>query len=317
MYDVIIIGAGPAGLTAAIYCGRSRLRTKIIEKSQPGGQINLTEEIENFPGAFKANSKNLVKTMLKQVKELEDVQMDEFKEVKSIKHKGSTIEVAGQSAIDENSFKYECKALIIASGAQPKKLGLKGEDELRGRGVSYCAVCDAPFFKDKDVVLIGGGDTALEEALYLTKFARKVKVIHRRDALRASGILQERAKNNPKIELILNSVATEISGKDSVEKVRVRDVKTNKESDIGCRGVFIFVGFEPSTKFAEEIVGLDDEKYITANEEMATGKKGIFACGDCRKRPFRQIVTACGEGAVAAHLAEQYINETQTYGTPA
>lgn len=310
MYDVIIVGAGPAGLTAAIYCGRSKLRTKVIEKSQPGGQINLTEEIENFPGAFKANSKNLVETMIKQVKELKDVELEEFKEVSSIKYKDSIIEVAGQSSIvDENDFSYKCKSLIIASGAQPKKLGLKGEDNFKGKGVSYCAVCDGPFFRDKDVVLIGGGDMALEEAFYLTKFARKVKIIHRRDALRASGILQERAKNNLKIELILNSVGVEILGENLVEKIRIRDVNTNKEKEIECSGVFIFVGFDPNTQFVGGILDLDDDRYITTNEEMATKKKGIFACGDCRKRPFRQIVTACGEGAVAAHLAEQYLSQ--------
>ena len=312
MYDVIIIGAGPAGLTAALYCGRSKLRIKVIEKSHLGGQINLTEEIENFPGVFKANSKKLVETMAKQVKDLEDVEIDEFKEVCSIEYKGDNIVVSGQSDIDDKDFSYECRALIIASGAQPKKLGLKGEEDFVGKGVSYCAVCDAPFFKDKDIVLIGGGDTALEEALYLTKFVRKVKIIHRRDKFRGSGILQERIKSNPKIDLILDSVASEILGKNFVEKVRIKNVKTNKESEVVCSGVFIFVGFSPNTQFINNFLGLDSDKYIVTNsEDMRTDKKGIFACGDCRKRSFKQIITACGEGAVAAHSAEHYLSEGQ------
>lgn len=309
MYDVIIIGAGPAGLTAAIYCGRSKLRTKIIERSQPGGQINLTDVIENFPGVASANSKELIDTMVKQTKDLSDVEIDDFKMVCNIKYNGDIIEVSGKSVIDENDFSHSCKALIIATGAQPRKLGLKGEDGFIGKGVSYCAVCDGPLFKDKDIVLIGGGDTALEEALYLTKFARKVQLVHRRDKLRGSGILQERIKNNPKIELVLNSVATEILGKDVVEKIRIRDVKTNKEGEINCSGVFIFVGFAANTQFVESFLDFDSKKYIITNENMATGKKGIFACGDCRKRSFRQIVTACGEGAQAAHSAEQYLTE--------
>lgn len=312
MYDVIIIGAGPAGLTAAIYCGRSKLRTKIIEKSQPGGQINLTEEIENFPGAFKTSSKDLALTMVRQVRELKDVELDEFKEVTGLKCEGKIIEVTGNSSIvTDDTFSYKCKALIIASGAQPKRLGLKGEDQFIGKGVSYCAVCDAPFFQDKEVVLIGGGDTALEEALYLTKFAKKVKIVHRRDALRASGILQERAKNNPKIELILSSVGVEILGDNTVKKLRIKDVKTNQEKDVDCSGVFIFVGYSPNTKFIGDVLELDKEEYINTDERLQTKSKGVFACGDCRKRPFRQVVTACGEGALAAHLIEQYLSKEE------
>jgi len=310
MYDVIIIGAGPAGLTAAIYCGRSKLRTKLIEKFQPGGQINLTEEIENYPGAFKTSSKDLALAMVRQVKELEDVELDEFKEVTSISYKDDEIVVAGNSSgTAEKAFNYKCKALIIASGAEPKRLGLRGEDDFIGKGVSYCAVCDAPFFRDKEVVLVGGGDTALEEALYLTKFAKKVKIVHRRDALRASGILQERAKSNPKIELVLNSVGVEVLGENMVQKLRVKNVKTNQEEDIDCSGVFIFVGYSPNTQFIKDDSILDGDRYIATDEEMMTKSKGVFACGDCRKRPFKQIVTACGEGAVAAHLAEQYLSE--------
>ncbi|MDD5292006.1 MAG: thioredoxin-disulfide reductase [Candidatus Omnitrophica bacterium] len=307
MYDIIIIGAGPAGLTAAIYCGRSKLRTKIIEKAQPGGQVNLTEKVENFPGVFMADSKKISEVMIKQAKELESVEIDEFKDVKSVNCKDGIIEIKGSSDISGKDFSHQCKALILACGAQPKKLGLKGESEFTGKGVSYCAICDAPFFKDKDIVVIGGGDAALEEALYLAKFAKSIKLIHRRDQLRASGILQDRIKNNPKMELVLSSIPLEISGKNFVEKISVKNVKTGKESEINCSGVFIFVGYAPNTKFLEGFLTLDSDNYIITDEEMATEKQGIFACGDCRKRPFRQIVTACGEGAVAAHSAEKYL----------
>jgi thioredoxin reductase (NADPH) len=309
MYDVTIIGAGPAGLTAAIYCGRSKLRTKLIEKIQPGGQINLTETVENFPGVFRTDSRKLSEIMLKQVKELSSVEIGEFKDVQSISSNSGIIKVNGQSDVGEENFSYQSKVLIIASGAQPKKLGLKGEDNFMGKGVSYCAVCDGPFFKDKDIAVIGGGDTALEEALYLAKFAKSVKIIHRRDQLRASGILQDRIKDNPNIELILSSVALEILGKNFVEKVHIKNIKDNREKEINCQGVFIFVGYTPNTKFAEGFLNLDEEKYIITNEEMETNQEGVFACGDCRKRPFRQIVTACGEGAVAAHSAEKYLSK--------
>lgn len=307
MYDVIIIGAGPAGLTAAIYCGRSKLRTKLIEKSQPGGQINLTQSVENFPGVINTDSRKLSEVMLKQVKELSSVEIDEFSDIQSIGFNAGIIEVKGQSDLSEDRFVYQCKALIIASGAQPKKLGLKGEDEFTGKGVSYCAVCDGPLYKDKDIAVIGGGDAALEEALYLAKFAKSLKIIHRRDQLRASGILQDRVKSNPKIELILSSVASEILGKKFVEKISLKDLNTNKDKEINCQGVFIFVGYMPNTKFVEGFLNLDEEKYITTDEEMATSQKGVFACGDCRKRPFKQIITACAEGAVAAHSAEKYL----------
>ena len=313
MYDVIIIGAGPAGLTAALYCGRSKLRTKIIDKSQAGGQINITDEIENYPGLFKVSAKDLVSAMVKQVNSLADVEMQDFSETDFIKYNENAVNIKGHSTIDDSSFEYETKALIIATGAYPKKLGVKGEDAFQGKGVSYCAVCDGPLFRDKEVVLIGGGDTALEEALYLAKYAKKVKIIHRRGLFRASGLLEERAKNNPKIEFILNSVAVEILGKNLVEKIIIKNVKTNKENEISCNGIFIFVGYQPNTQFVENLLDLDENKYIIADELMATKKKGIFACGDCRRRPFKQIVTACGEGAVAAHSVEQYLFKNKYY----
>lgn len=312
MYDVIILGAGPAGLTAALYCGRSKLKTKIIEKSQAGGLVNITEEIENFPGIFKANSKSLIETMKRQVKELEGVELDEFNAVRRMGYKKDIITLDVWSDIGETQSQYKCRALIIATGTHPKELGIPGEKNFRAKGVSYCAVCDGPLFGDKDVVLIGGGDTAIEEALYLTKFARRVKVVHRRERLRATGILQERLKSNPKIELILSSVALKILGRKSVEKLRIKNVRTNKESEVDCSGVFIFVGYSPNTDFVKDFVDLDADGFIITDEQMKTKTKGIFACGDCRKRPFRQIITACGEGAIAAHTAEKFITEEKS-----
>jgi len=305
MYDVIIIGAGPAGLTAALYCGRARLHTKLIDKASAGGQLNLTYEIENYPGVPKVSPSQLVESMLNQVKTLEDVEFEEFKEIVEVKN-SDIIEVVVKSGGDEN-ISYKSKSLIIASGANPKKLGLPGEERLTGRGVSYCAVCDGPFFKNKDLVLLGGGDTAIEEAIYLTKFASTVTVIHRRDQLRATKILQDRLKSNPKIRLVLDSVAEEILGDSRVEKIRIKNLKTDKLEDIICSGVFIFVGYSPNTCFLNNLLELDQDKYIITDEKMSTKQKGIFACGDCRKRPFRQVITACGEGAVAAHSVEQYL----------
>lgn len=311
IYDVVIAGAGPAGLTAALYCGRSKLRTKLFDRAQPGGQVNLTEEVENYPGLYKSSARTFVDALTSQVKELPDVEIEEFKEVFSIGYEKELIKLDIMSVIHETSQACLARVFIIATGAQPKQLGLPGENELRGKGVSYCAVCDGAFFREKDVALIGGGDTSLKEALYLTKFARKVSVVHRRDKLRGAGILQERIANNDKIELVLDSVPLAIQGAECVEKLRIQNVKTKKESNVECSGVFIFVGYTPDTGFAEGVVELDSEKFILTDEAMKTTRKGIYACGDCRKRPFKQIVTACGEGAIAAHKAEEYIAEKE------
>lgn len=309
MYDVIILGAGPAGLTAALYCGRSKLRTKIIDEAQPGGQLNLTDEIENFPGVPKVASRNLTASLLEQLKALPDIELTDFMRAHSLEYKQNRFIVKARSAIDEKEDGYDSKAAIIATGALPKELGIPGEKEYRGRGVSYCAVCDGPLFIDKEVVVVGGGNTALEEALFLAKFTRSVTIIHRRDQFRGVGLLQERIKENPKIKLCLDSVTVEIRGSAVVEKIGVKNVKTNKKSDIACSGVFIFVGYAPNTSFIKGFVAMDDDKFIITDDTMMTSVKGLFACGDCRKRPFKQVVTACGEGAVAAHMAEQYITE--------
>lgn len=306
IYDIIIVGGGPAGLTAAIYASRSRARTLLVESFNIPGQAVLTSDIENFPGFMEGlNGFELIERFKKQAQKFGT----EFKtaDVKNITKCKAADKNAWQVESDRRSI--VALSVIIATGARPKKLGVPGEDKFRGKGVSYCAVCDGAFFKDKDIVVVGGGDTAIEEAIFLTKFGRKVSVIHRRDRLRATKILQERAFANDKIEIVWNSVVSEISGKDKVESVSLKNLKTGKESDLSCRGVFMLVGYAPNTGFLKGLVEMDKTGYVMADDFMKTSKKGIFVCGDARKKPLRQIVTACGDGATAAFSARTYTEE--------
>jgi len=303
-YDVIIVGAGPAGLTAGLYASRARLKTLLIESVSVPGQAVVTDSIENYPGFVDAvNGFELVGKFKKQVEALGakfivgDVR--KIQEHKEGGHKTWKIEAEGKM--------YATLSLIIASGARPKKLGVAGEERLQGKGVSYCATCDGPIYKDKDIVLVGGGDSAMEEALFLTRFCKKVTVVHRRDRLRAAKILQERSFANKKMEFAWDSEALEILGEDRVRAVRVKNVKTGKLTEISCEGVFIFVGYTPNTDFVKDLVRLDKYGYIVAGEDMKTSKQGVFTCGDCRQKLLRQIVTACGDGAQAAFSAQQYI----------
>lgn len=300
MYDLIIIGAGPAGLTAAIYAGRSRFKTLVLEKVGVGGQVALTETIENFPGfPGGINSCELIEKFKKQAEEFgAEIKLGEVLEI-NIKDKIKFIKTHEQT--------YETKTLILATGAQPKNLNIPGEKEFANKGVSYCGTCDGPFFKNKEIVVVGGGDTALEEALYLTRFAKKVNILHRRDKLRAAKILEEHAGENSKIQFVLESIPLEILGENSVTGIKIKNVKTNTESILSCQGIFIFVGLKPNTSFLKDITKLDEEGYILTNENLAVSENGIFACGDCRKKQFRQIVTACGEGAAAAHSVSKYL----------
>ena len=307
MYDVIIISGGPAGLTAGIYCGRFKLKTKILERQNFGGLINLTETIENYPGAYQVNSKELTETMLKQCRDLETVELEDYKEVISIENDKNLFSVNIKSLMDGSQTKEMSSAIIVATGSMPKKLGVIGEEEFVGRGVSYCAVCDAPFFKGKDVVVIGGGDTALEEALYLAKFASKVYVVHRRNQLRGSAILGERAKALPNVEFVFDSVCEEILGEKSVEKIRVKNVNTGKAKEIFCSGVFIFVGYTPNTIFLNGAVNLTKDGWVVTDDKMLTNKSGMFACGDCRDKSIKQIIVACGEAATASFHCYHYI----------
>lgn len=298
MYDLIIIGAGPAGLTAALYAGRSRLNTIILEKMNVGGRILMTESIENFPGFSPSIlTQDLIKRMEEQVKSL-DVKI-EHEEAVEFDGKSKTVKAGSKT--------YTAKAVIIATGARPRKLGIPGEDRLIGKGVSYCATCDAPFYREKNVVIVGGGNAVAEEAIYLTRFAKSVTIIHRRNDLRASAILQERLKENTKIRFVLSSVVSEIAGSSRVESIKVKDLNSNKEQDILCGGVFIYIGYEPDTLFARDKLKLDDTGFIITDENMATSEEGIFACGDCRKKSLYQVITACGDGAIAADSAYKYI----------
>jgi len=300
-YDVIVVGGGPAGLTAALYAGRARLKTLLVESYSVPGQAVITDYVENYPGFPDGiNGFDLIEKFKKQAERFGV----EFKigDVKNIKKAGNGWEIEAEGKA------HMALSLIIASGARPRRLGVEGEERLQGRGVSYCATCDGALYKDKDAVLVGGGDTAIQEALFLTRFVKKLSVVHRRDRLRATKILQERALADKKIEFIWESKAIEILGKDRVEGLRVKNIKTEKETEISCEGVFIFVGYSPNTDFLKGVLKLDKSGYILTDQDMKTSKKGIFACGDSRKKLLRQVVTACGDGATAAFSAEQYVD---------
>ena len=298
MHDLIIIGAGPAGLTAALYAGRSRLSTLLIEKMAPGGRILMSESIENYPGfPGGVSTIELISRMEQQVKELGvKIQSDEVLDLD-----------CANKIVTTPSGIYKAQAIIIASGARPRKLNIPGEDKYTGRGVSYCATCDAPFYKEKKVVLVGGGNAVAEEAIYLSRFASAVSVIHRRQDLRASAILQERLQENKKINFVLSSLVTEIKGTQKVEAVRIKDLLSNKEYDYACDGVFIYVGYEPETVFLKGKLQMDEAGFIVSNESMSTSVEGVFACGDCRKKSLYQVINACGDGAVAADSAYKFI----------
>jgi thioredoxin reductase (NADPH) len=298
MYDLVIIGGGPAGLTAALYAGRSRLDILLIEKMAVGGRILMSEIIENYPGfPGGISTTELMSRMEAQVKELG---------VKIVSEEVLDLDCVGK-IIKTASGNYQARSIIIASGARPRKLNVPGEEKYTGRGVSYCATCDAPFFKEKKVVVVGGGNAVAEEAIYLSRFANSVSVIHRRSDLRASPILQERMQQNKKINFILNSVVTQIKGAAKVEAVVVKDLLSAKESDFSCDGVFIYIGYEPETVFLKNKLQIDEAGFIVTDENMATNSLGVFACGDCRKKNFYQVINACGDGAVAADSAYKFI----------
>lgn len=300
MYDVVIIGGGPAGLTAGIYAKRAMLNTVLIEKQGIGGQIIITDMIENYPGFPEISGAELSAKFEEHAHKFE-LEIKSMVEVIGIEDKGNT------KLVRTSEGEIITKAVIIASGTTPKKLNVKGEEEFRGRGVSYCATCDGFFFKDKEVVVVGGGDSAVTEAIFLTKMAKKVYVIHRRDQLRAEKINQKRAFANPKINFVWDCVVEEIVGSKLVEKVVLRNVKTGEISEIKTDGVFIYIGLSPNTSFVD--VEKDERGFIKVNHRMETSIKGIFAAGDCRVTPLRQVTTAVGDGAIAAVSAEKYIEE--------
>ena len=301
-YEVIIIGGGPAGLTAGLYTSRSRLQTLLIEIGLLGGQMTTTEVIENYPGFPQG------------------IHGDELSRLMEEQSKRFGLEVISEEAVEvimdgeikvvkANDTTYHCKALIICTGNEWRKLGVSGEKEFTGKGVSYCATCDGAFFQDCQIIVVGGGDSALTEALYLTKFAREITIIHRRDALRGTKIYQERVFANPKIKLLWNSVVQEIKGDSVVQSVLVKNVKTGEMSEVKTEGVFLFVGLSPRTEFLHGLVNLDAAGYIITDENCETSVEGIFAAGDCRKKLLRQVATAVGDGATAAFATEKYLED--------
>ena len=310
IYDVLILGAGPAGLAAGLYAGRSRLSTLIIEKGVDGGQIAITDEIENYPGQLMEgeSGSTLIARMTKQAEKFGAHRvMDEIKEVEL---EGDVKKIIGQKC------EYLAKTVIIAFGALPRPIGCINEKEYVGKGVSYCATCDANFFEDFEVFVVGGGDSAVEEALYLTKFARKVTIIHRRDELRAVKSIQEKAFRNDKIEFFWDSVIQELHGDEILSAMTIRNTKTKElrrieaDAEDGMFGVFGFIGTIPnSTLFAGKLKLANG--YIKTDEDMRTNIKGVFAAGDIRKKSFRQVVTAVSDGAIAAHQVEKYIQSIE------
>lgn len=301
--DVIIIGGGPAGLTAGLYASRARLKALLIEKGFTGGQVMNTEWVENYPGFEEGISgadlsqrfeKHAVKFGL-------EIVQGSVEEV-SLKDKIKRITL-------DNGKQYESRTVIIAAGASPRLLNIAGEKDLRGKGVSYCAICDGAFFKGEKLAVIGGGDSAVEEAIFLTKFAEMVYVVHRRDKLKAALIAQERAASNPKIEFILDSVPDRIEGESSVTGLHIKNVKTGEKSILDVHGVFIYIGYDPNSAFLKDAVALDENGYLNTDERMATSVPGVFAAGDIRAGSLKQISTVVGDGATAAIFAEKYIEQ--------
>lgn len=307
-------------MTAALYAGRYSLNTLVLEKMAPGGQIILSPAIENFPGfPGGISTQELIERFKKQIDDLGiNIEIAEVQELatnlKSTPRLRLRVMVSEVEPIRTpiynirtNDGSYETKSIIIATGAQAKRLGVEGEDKFIGRGVSYCATCDGPLFRNKDVLVIGGGDRAVEEAIFLSSYAKSVYLVHRRAELRASKILVEKAKLIPKINFILESIVEEIQGQDKVEQVLLKNVKTNSKSKISCQGVFISVGIKPNTVFLKNFLEMDEKGFIITDQEMKTSGEGVFACGDCRKKSLYQVITACGEAAVAAASSHKYL----------
>lgn len=302
MYDIIIIGSGPAGLTAAIYTTRANLKTLIIAGSKWGGQLQLTSEVENFPGFPDGiMGPQLMSNMRKQAERF-GAEMVEREFVSADFTKSG-----GPFTVKAEDTQYEGKAVIIATGADTKWLGVPGEMEKIGRGVSTCAPCDGPFFKNKKVIVVGGGDSAMEEAHVMTNFASKVYLVHRKDTFKASEIMQKRVKENPKIELILNSEIKEILGEQRVEKVRILDNKTNEESEMPIDGVFVAIGHIPNSKVFEGI-DRDERGFIKVHDHYKTNIEGVFVAGDVHDAEYKQAITAAGYGAAAGLEAEWWLS---------
>ncbi|HAL09676.1 MAG TPA: thioredoxin-disulfide reductase [Staphylococcus sp.] len=303
-YDVIIVGAGPAGMTAAVYASRANLSTVMIERGMPGGQMANTEDVENFPGFDLITGPDLSTKMFTHAQKFGAKY--EYGDIKNIEDKGS------YKVVNMGDRTLTAHAIIIATGAEYKKIGVPGEQELGGRGVSYCAVCDGAFFKGKNLYVIGGGDSAVEEGIFLTKFADKVTIVHRRDELRAQKIIQDRAFKNDKIDFIWNTTLKAINDKDGkVGSVTLVSTEDGSETEHQADGVFIYIGMKPLTKPFESLGILNENGYIETNDEMETNVPGVYAAGDVREKTLRQIVTATGDGSIAAQNAQAYIESLE------
>lgn len=300
--DVAIIGGGPAGLTAALYVGRAQLSVKVIEEMAAGGQVFTTSVVENYPGVGVVDGPTIAQKMEEQARQWgAEIVFGHVYSISGSLGDGFTLNMG------EGTDPILARTVIVASGSAPRKLGVPGEDEFRGRGVSYCATCDGAFFRDKRVIVVGGGDSALEEGLFLTRYASEVKIVHRRDQLRASKHFQERAERNEKVSFVWNSVVQEIKGGQTVEEVVIKDVKTGETRSLPADGVFIYIGMLPNTQFLKGFVELDEQGFVKAGEDCRTSVPGVLAAGDVRVKPLRQIVTAVADGAVAAMQAEHFL----------
>ena len=301
-YDVVILGGGPAGLSAAIYAARGEAKTVVIDISMFGGQPSNYLELENYPALGKIGGYDMMEKFEEHA-DMFNIDKYPMQEIEKINLMPDTKIVETKESV------FEAKTVIIATGAQAKKLGIKGEKEFAGRGVSYCAVCDGAFYKDKVVAVVGGGNAAVEEGCYLTKFAQKVYIIHRRDTLRADKIVQQRAFNNDKVEFIYDTVPVEIKGNDCVESFVVKNVKTGEETELNVDGVFPYIGFAPNVEYVNAQLKQDEAGFIITDEYMQTSVKGVYAIGDVRNTPLRQVITAAADGAIAGCFATKYLDE--------
>jgi thioredoxin reductase (NADPH) len=298
-YEIVIIGGGPAGLTAGIYAARARRRTVLLEKHGAGGQMALTWDVENYPGIEKISGYDLGQIMERQARGF-GLQI-KAAEVAGVASEGGELRVATGDGV------ISCRALIVASGSRFNRLRVAGESEFTGRGVSYCATCDGSFYRDVPVAVVGGGDTALQEALFLTRFASRVHLVHRRDEFRAVKWLREKVAAEPKIVPVLDTVVEAVEGKDAVTALALKNVRTGVASRLAVEGVFIFVGITPNTEYLAGLLQLDGQGFVPTNADLETAVPGVFAAGDCRVKVLRQISTAVGDGALAATMADHYL----------
>jgi thioredoxin reductase (NADPH) len=310
IWDVLIIGGGPAGLAAALYSARAMRSTLVLERELPGGQIATTSEVEDYPGIELTTGPELSLLMMQHAQKFgaevsigdEVVEVDFAKSPKEVRTSdGRTI---------------RGRAVIIATGAAPRTLGVPGEDALRGQGVSYCAVCDGPFFRDRHVAVVGGGDAAFDEALYLTKYASKVTIVHRRDEFRAQRLLVDRARNNPKVEFLTSTIVETVNGEGAVRSVTLKNLKTNEVYDLPLGGIFVYVGNIPNTGMFGDGIEVDENGFIQVDETMATGCPGVYVAGDVRKNPLKQVVTAAADGSIAALTADKYLDNVEAEMSP-